>query len=209
MSSVLPSPTTHLLYLHGFRSSPRSAKATQLGEAFRTQFPQVTWHCPQLSHSPADAMASTLVEIAGWPAESSAVVGSSLGGFYARWLGLKLGWKRVLLNPAVFPARDLARYIGPQTAWHDPQSQFEFRQEHVDALKTMEAELDIWAARHPATPDRQLAIIQQGDEVLDWREMSSFAAGGDTLILPDGDHAISDFERHIPRVLRFLHPAPS
>lgn len=197
-------PVTHLLYLHGFRSSPQSAKASLLGATMAKEHPHVQWWCPQLSHSPAQAMEDVLGDIAGWPAATSAVVGSSLGGFYARWLGLKLGWRRVLLNPAVYPARDLRRYIGPQTAWHDPQSSFEFRQEHVDALLSMEKDLAQWTNSRPTTPELQCAIIQKGDEVLDWREMSAFAAGGDTRVFPGGDHAISDFERHVPMLLGFL-----
>ena len=51
-----------------------------------------------------------------------AVIGSSLGGFYATVVAERTGCRAVLLNPAVHPARDLAGYIGEQTAWHDPTS---------------------------------------------------------------------------------------
>ncbi len=37
------------------------------------------------------------------------VIGSSLGGFYARALSLQRGCSAALLNPAVFPSRDLAQ----------------------------------------------------------------------------------------------------
>ena len=43
----------------------------------------------------------------------------------------------VLLNPAVDPARDLARYIGEQTACHDPAQHFYFRAEYVDELRAL------------------------------------------------------------------------
>ncbi|MCB2071722.1 MAG: esterase, partial [Ottowia sp.] len=49
--------TTHLLYLHGFRSSPRSAKARQMAARVAEQFPEVTWWCPQLPPSPREAAA--------------------------------------------------------------------------------------------------------------------------------------------------------
>ncbi len=41
-------PTTHLLYLHGFRSSPQSTKARQLAAHMAAHHPQVQWWCPQL-----------------------------------------------------------------------------------------------------------------------------------------------------------------
>lgn len=172
--------------------------------AMASAAPQITWLCPQLSHSPEQAMLDVLEATRAWPEASSMVIGSSLGGFYARWLALRQGWRRVFLNPAVYPARDLSRYLGPQTAWHDPESQFEFRQVHVEALGRMEAEIAQWAAARPARPEQQLAIITEGDEVLDWREMEAFSAGGKVIRLPGGDHAISNFADHLPTVMRFV-----
>ena len=74
--------------------------------------PGVTWWCPQLPASPAQAMALLLQGTAAWPRGQMAVMGSSLGGFYAAWLSAHLGVPAVLINPAVHPSRDLARYIG-------------------------------------------------------------------------------------------------
>ncbi|HET8745719.1 MAG TPA: YqiA/YcfP family alpha/beta fold hydrolase, partial [Ramlibacter sp.] len=112
--------TTHLLYLHGFRSSPRSFKAQRLQALMRERHPDVAWCCPQLPPSPREAMALVADLVATWPRERMAVIGSSLGGFYATWVAEETGCRAVLLNPAVDPARDLARHIGEQTAFHDP-----------------------------------------------------------------------------------------
>ena len=51
---------THLLYLHGFRSSPQSLKAQTLALYIKTHHPEVTWWCPQLPASPAQAIALLL-----------------------------------------------------------------------------------------------------------------------------------------------------
>ena len=59
------------------------------------------------------------------PADSLAVIGSSLGGYYATALAEATGCRAVLLNPAVRPAQGLAQHVGPQTAWHS-EDQFEF-----------------------------------------------------------------------------------
>ena len=198
-------PTTHLLYLHGFRSSPRSMKAQKMAARVAERHPGVTWWCPQLPPSPAEAMALVQAGTHGWPKEAMAVAGSSLGGFYARWLALQTGCqKALLLNPAVHPARDLARYIGEQTAWHDPAERFFFEPRFVDELRAMEADIARLGPLQPATPARQFAIVAQGDEVLDWREMQAFCSGGQIDLLPGSDHAISDFDAHLDAVSDFL-----
>lgn len=198
-------PTTHLLYLHGFRSSPRSMKAQKMAARVAERHPGVTWWCPQLPPSPAEAMAQVQAGTADWPRATMAVAGSSLGGFYARWLALQTGCHKVLLlNPAVHPARDLARHIGEQTAWHDPAEHFFFEPRFVEELRTMEADIARLGPLQPATPERQFAIVAQGDEVLDWREMQAFCAGGQVRLLPGSDHAISDFDAHLDAVSGFL-----
>lgn len=189
--------TTHLLYLHGFRSSPASTKARMTAAAVAKHFPAVTWLCPALPPSPSHAMQEVLLSIADWPRESMAVVGSSLGGFYATWLAERIGCKAVLLNPAVKPARDLATQLGDQTSWHDPEQHFVFDTSHVDELRSMEVE-------HISQPGRYFAVIAKGDEVLDWREMSAHYPGARIKLLSNSDHALTDYDLHLNEVLAFL-----
>lgn len=189
--------TTHLLYLHGFLSSPLSAKARMTGEVVARRHPQVVFHCPALPASPKQAMDEVLQAIADWPRASMAVMGSSLGGFYATWLAERLGCKAALLNPAVTPARDLAAQIGTHAYWHQPDLQFDFTSAHVEELRTLEV---------PAVsrPERYCAVIAKGDEVLDWRQMHAHYPGARIKLLPGGDHALSDYDQHLDEVLDFL-----
>jgi predicted esterase YcpF (UPF0227 family) len=193
-------PTTHLLYLHGFRSSPQSMKARLVAERVARQHPGVHWWCPQLPPSPREAMDMVMRGIDPWPRDTMAVIGSSLGGFYATYVAAMTRCPAVLLNPAVDPARDLARYIGDQTAWHDPTQHFYFQPAFIEELRTLEV--------GPVTrPERIFAIVAKGDEVLDWREMSARYPGSRVRLLEGGDHALSDFEtKHLVDVLRFLDP---
>jgi predicted esterase YcpF (UPF0227 family) len=191
---------SHLLYLHGFRSSPQSTKARKVAQWMQAHRPEVTWWCPQLPPSPREAVQQVLDGIAGWPRGRMAVVGSSLGGFYATVVAERTGCPAVLLNPAVDPARDLAAYIGEQTSWHDPEDRFFFRAEFVDELRAL-------APPAISRPDRYFAVIAKGDEVLDWREMSARYAGAHLKLLEGSDHALSDFDAHLPDVLKFLHLA--
>lgn len=197
---TLPAPTSHVLYLHGFRSSPQSAKARLMAQHMATHHPGVVWHCPQLPASPHVAMQQVHQATAHWPTQGMAVVGSSLGGFYATWVAEQRGCRAVLLNPAVQPARDLERYIGAQTQWHAPEQQLFFAPHYVQELRA----LACGALRSPA---QYLCIIAQGDEVLDWREMQARYADCEVLLLEGGDHALSDFASHLPRVMAHLRCA--
>jgi predicted esterase YcpF (UPF0227 family) len=190
-------PTTHLLYLHGFRSSPLSFKAQRMAAAVRARHPTVTWWCPQLPPSPREAMARVWATVQHWPRESMAVAGSSLGGFYATWVAERTGCRAVLLNPAVDPARDLHAYVGEQTAWHDPNERFVVKPEFMDELRALQC-------GPLAHPERVFAVVAKGDEVLDWREMVGRYPASRIKLLEAGDHALSDFDDHIGDVLAFL-----
>jgi predicted esterase YcpF (UPF0227 family) len=190
-------PTTHLLYLHGFRSSPQSNKARQVAARVRERHPRVHWWCPQLPPSPREAMQMVMDGVADWPSAGMAVIGSSLGGFYATHVAQKRRCKAVVLNPAVYPARDLAKYIGEQTSWHDPAQHFYFERGFVDELHALDA-------GPLAEPADFLAVIAKGDEVLDWREMTARYAGARVRLLEGSDHALSDFDDHIDEVFDFI-----
>jgi predicted esterase YcpF (UPF0227 family) len=211
-------PTTHLLYLHGFRSSPHSTKARMVRQRIETRHPGVTLWCPQLPASPREAMALVMQGIAGWPRDTMAVMGSSLGGFYATWVAEQTGCRAVLLNPAIYPARDLASQIGVQSTWGKPEERFFFRPEFVDELReltcpaiTRPERLSVAgppqdAKRGDATSvgAQFFALIAKGDEVLDWREMTGRYPGARIRLLEGGDHALSNFAEDMDDVLAFL-----
>ncbi|MEY3611483.1 MAG: hypothetical protein RJB14_1205 [Pseudomonadota bacterium] len=162
--------------------------------------PGVTWWCPQLPASPAQAMDLLLQGTVTWPRGQMAVMGSSLGGFYAACLSAQLGVPAVLINPAVQPSRDLAHYIGEHPVWQDPSQRLFFEPAYVQELQELESQP---LPTQPAT----LALIAKGDEVLDWREMLARHQAGQVCLIEGSDHALSDFEDHLPQILEFLQLA--
>lgn len=169
-------------------------------EYIARKHPAVHVWCPQLPPSPKKAMEGIAHGIADWPSSHMAVMGSSLGGFYASWVAHHKRCRSVLLNPATHPARDLERYIGEQTAWHDPAERFFFLPEYIHELQ----ELDV-SASPPSGPE--FLVATEGDEVLDWREMVARYPTAVHKILPGGDHAISDFGQHLAEVVAFCQLA--
>lgn len=171
-----------------------------MAERVAQHHPDLHWWCPQLPPSPHDAIDMVMKGIAHWPRKSMAVVGSSLGGFYATYVAGMTRCRAVLLNPAVHPARDLTRYIGDQTVWHDPSEHFYFRPEYIHELRAMEV-------GQLTRPERVFAIIAKGDEALDWHEMSARYPDSNIKLLEGSDHALSDFEKgHLDDVMAFINP---
>jgi uncharacterized protein len=193
--------TTHLLYLHGFRSSPQSMKAQKMAAWVAAHRPDLTFWCPQLPPSPAQAMALVAQGLADWPTEGTALMGSSLGGFYATWVAERLAAGArapvVLVNPSTDPASSLAQHIGEQTHWHNPQDRFFFRAEFVDELRA----LACGALTHPP---RYQVWAATGDEVLDWRTMQARYLPCELRVVQGSDHALSDFDTHLPAMLAHL-----
>jgi hypothetical protein len=176
-------------------------KAMKMAAWFARQRPDVHFWCPQLPPSPREAMALVEDHLRHWPPGQMAVMGSSLGGFYATWVAERLACAQngpvVLVNPAVNPARDLAQYIGEQTHWHDPAQTFYFRPEFVDELRA----LNVGALTQPR---RYQVWAATGDEVLDWRDMQARYAACDLRVVPGSDHALSDFDTHLDTMLAHL-----
>jgi predicted esterase YcpF (UPF0227 family) len=188
-----------ILYLHGFRSSPRSFKARVLRARLDALGRLDDWWCPQLPVSPLDTIAlAEALAAQALAADSNApisLIGSSLGGFFATHLAEKHGWRAMLLNPAVVPQRDLTSYIGEQPLWHGGGS-IVVEPHHIDELRSL-------TVTTVTRPERYHLIAAIGDEVLDYREMLAHYPGVATTLIQDGDHAISNFDEYVDEVLAF------
>jgi predicted esterase YcpF (UPF0227 family) len=191
--------STLVVYLHGFRSSPRSSKAVMTGDAIKaisTNENPIYWYCPQLLASPKESMAMVESHIEGTKADRLVVIGSSLGGFYTNYLAEKYGCKAIVLNPAVRAAKELAPHVGMMTAY-DSDEPFDFRPEYIDELQALQV-------GSITNPERYFLIAAKGDELLSWEEMVAFYPGAKHLVLEGSDHGIADYADHLPFVLEFV-----
>jgi predicted esterase YcpF (UPF0227 family) len=186
-----------ILYLHGFRSSPLSFKARMIAEHLQRQGRADQYLCPQLPASPRLAMELAEHIIRERGPESVALIGSSLGGYYATWLAEKYGCRAALLNPAVKPPRELRHHVGVTTAYHSDAA-FEFKPEYVN-------ELDAFVVEGITQPQRYYLLAATGDEVLDWREMVAHYPGARQRVIQGSDHGIADFADYLDEVLAFCN----
>ena len=186
-----------LVYLHGFNSSPQSVKGQMLARAAAALPDPPRFHLPQLPHRPAQAMR----EVCEWidrqalPPHELALIGSSLGGFYATHLAEKYGARAVVINPAIRPHEDLRPFVGRQRNLYTGE-EYDVTPAHFDELAAL-------AVARITRPERYFLLVRTGDEILDWREAVEFYAGGYQYVAGGGDHGWTDFSAELPSVLRF------
>ena len=183
-----------ILYLHGFRSSPASHKAQQLQARMAERGLDALFACPQLpvSAQAAVALAENLIAAAKTPVT---LVGSSLGGYYATWLAERLGLRAVLVNPAVVAHLSLEEYVGTQTNLYSGES-FEFTRGHIAELRAIEV-------ARLRRPENFWLLLEEGDELLDYRLAVQRYAGARQTVLPDGDHSFSRWDAYLDDILRY------
>lgn len=181
-----------LLYLHGFNSSPLSTKAQLVKRKLEALGRGAEYVAPALPHSPAQAavLLDSLVE----RHPGAALIGSSLGGYYATWLAERHALKAALLNPAVRPYDLLEAHLGAQKKFHTGEV-YEFTRGHVEELRALEV------AR--ITPARYLLVTATGDETLDYRQGVERYRGCRQVVIQGSDHSLSDFAGQLDLVLEF------
>jgi len=187
-----------LVYLHGFRSSPASIKATRLSE-YVAALPDATrprLHVPELADRPSVAIAA----VAQWVERHAGAamltfVGSSLGGYYATHLAERFDARAVMINPAVRPFDDLQQWRGVQTNLYTGAA-FDVTEAHFDELRALRV-------ARITRPERYFLLAETGDEVLDYREAVAFYGGAWQYVRGGGDHSFTDFAAQLPAILRF------
>lgn len=184
-----------IVYLHGFRSGPQSAKVRLLAERMAQLGLSDQLWCGQLPHVPAEAIALVEKAIAAC-ASPPTLVGSSLGGFYATWLAERHGLRAALLNPFVPHAGfDFALFLGEHENLYSGE-RFAFTHEHLAQVMA----LDTPRISHP---EDIWLLAEEGDEVLDCREAVRRYAGCRQTVLPGGDHSFTRWPDYVDEIVRF------
>ena len=188
-----------LLYLHGFNSSPASAKAQQTQQWFAQNAPEIEFICPELPPYADRAMALLCAIVNAQRSDSIWVIGSSMGGFYATCLVEKFGSENiaaVLINPAVSPARGLDKWLGENSNYHSGETWL-FEPQHIDEYRR-------WDPQVIKKQKNYLVLLQSGDEVLDYRDAQQRYTGCNIILESGGDHSFIDYHRHLETIPQFL-----
>ncbi|WP_371196191.1 YqiA/YcfP family alpha/beta fold hydrolase [Glaciecola sp. SC05] len=190
----------HVIYLHGFLSSPHSVKAQQTLAFVRRCYPALNMHVPQLSGDIVKAISMIESIVATLPERPLRFIGSSMGGFLSTYFvekyANKQGAKAVLVNPAVTPHKLLNDFIGEHI---NPYSQERFTITH-DAIGILRS-LEVQKLEHIQS---YKVLLQTADETLDYRLAEAKYKGADMTIEQGGNHSFIDYDKHLPQIFEFL-----
>lgn len=179
-----------ILFIHGFASCGIGAKSRLLIEYFGAE--KIV--APDLSHTPD--LAITQLKDLCISHNIQVLVGASLGGFYATWLAEHYNIPSVLINPAVNPAPLLDDHRGLQTRWCDGET-FEFTRQDAEQLKN-------YYIDKPGQPAQTHVLLQQGDEILDYKEAANFYKDCVLYIEENGNHRFTNLQQYLPLISQIL-----
>ncbi len=190
-----PTPLT-LIYCHGFLSSGMAQKAQILAQFIaRKQLP-IELLTPTLSNYPSEALDQITELINAYSHQKLALIGSSLGGFYATHFTQTMSIASVVINPAIKPHQLIKHYLGDNINPHT-QTPFHLTASHIDILEKH---------YHPRIdhPDKLLVLVQTADEVLDAEEGARHYQPCQRVIMPGGDHHFQNFVYFLPLITDWL-----
>lgn len=188
-----------IVYLHGFNSSGGSAKAAWL----REHLPDIDVLSPTYPAHVADEASKVLRDYFArlrrerLKNEKLLLVGSSMGGFWARYLAPALGAGMVLINPAMHPETSLLKAVGVNRNLATGE-EYVLTEAQVSALARYGV-----PKCNPKVPT--LVLLDEADEVIDYRVAEAFYRDCRRVIVyPGGSHQFDHLSEALPDILR-LH----
>jgi hypothetical protein len=185
-----------IIYLHGFASSANSTKALQLKKYILENYSKTEIIIPDIENNIIDAVQQIdkLIE----EFSPSALIGSSLGGFYATYFSEQYNLKCVGINPAVIPPAEMSKYLGENKNYSTGEK-FLINQEQLDLLDRMGREIKVIKC-----PRNFMILLQSHDEKLDYRVATNFYRGAVLDVTFGGNHSFENLETHFSKIKIFL-----
>lgn len=185
-----------IIYLHGFASSANSTKALQLKKYIFENYSKTEIITPNIENNIVDAVHQIDNLIKEF--SPSALIGSSLGGFYATYFSEQYNLKCVGINPAVIPPAEMSEYLGENKNYSTGEK-FLITQEQLDLLDRMGKEIKVIKC-----PSNFMILLQSHDEKLDYRVATNFYQSAVMDVTFGGNHSFENLETHFSKIKIFL-----
>jgi predicted esterase YcpF (UPF0227 family) len=189
-----------IVYIHGFMSSGKGGKYEALKRRYRRGFNILS---PSFSDSikTAEKQLNALMDTEEMNSEGIiCLIGTSLGGFYARYLASVYKLRAILINPVLNPSTHMKKYEGITLTNFKTGHTFLFTREDLATLASMEKKI-----RENLDDDSvYLPVIASRDDVIDRDQVEKEF---DHITYVDDDHQFNNaFEPFIrrPEVRKFI-----
>jgi len=178
-----------ILYCHGFASNfdPDKPKIRALERIAPVRGVTVDY-----TRDPQDAFQAHTDQLA--EAEKPLIVGTSLGGFFAAWIGSELNLPFIVINPAIRPFSSLRAYLGEGVTHFG--APFVLTEEVVDGYRDLTFRTD--------GPGR--VVLDMGDEVISSQDTLDTVIDLPVLTFPGGSHRFDHMEELVDLLIRSRAP---
>jgi uncharacterized protein len=188
----------NIIYLHGFLSNSNSVKGILL-KRYIEQYTEHQIYLPDLNMPPLQVLEELSLQIQ--KLEQVVLVGSSLGGFYATQLASRYHLPAVMINPAIKPWILFRKLFGQDKIPLKVTEQWTLDDAQLNDLEQL-------AVPFVQDASKVLVLLQQDDEVLDYREAQRYysAVTHQSMLITEmkGNHGMDNFAEKIPMIIQFL-----
>jgi len=124
-----------------------------------------------------------------------AIVGSSLGGFWAARLANDFGFyfPTILINPSISPSQSLKRYVG-----------IEMKNYKTGELKIMGKDIPESYPKLPKSP-LYLVLLDKGDEILDTEKSEKYFSINTVIRFDGGSHRFEHMAESLPHIKSYIN----
>lgn len=183
----------NIVYIHGFMSAGRGGKYEALRRRYRQGF-------RIFSPSFSDSIPAAKQELDAFMEKEEmntegiiCLIGTSLGGFYARYLASVYKLRAILINPVLNPSFHMKKYVGMKLENFKTGNEFVFARQDIDTLAAMEKMI------HENLDEDSvfLPVLAERDDVIDKRVVEKEF---ENIVYVDDDHQFNTaFEPFIRR----------
>lgn len=187
-----------IVYLHGFNSTGTdSGKFTDLVKGL----PDIDIYAPTYpSNNPDEAIRiiSELVETKCNDYDDLMFVGTSMGGYFAQFLGRKFNAKVVLINPALEPTKTLQQYLGDNTNFYTGEK-YTLTTENIESFK----HYNVDDYNHEFGT---LVLIDKDDEIINYKvAYSKYHQIADCVLFSGGNHRFNHMSEAVVLIEQYYN----
>ena len=124
--------------------------------------------------------------------QNAALVGTSLGGYWAAKFGNRLGIPAILINPTIRPQYSLKQYTGKSLLNFVTRTRNILHKDVPESYGDMESS------------GKFLVLLDRGDELLDYRMAASWFDSDMVICFDGGSHRFNHMIESLPYIRQFL-----